>query len=126
MNQDEAEARLDHASAECAEWRDRRRTLCDRLNIREADVVALTAQRDELAKGAQSTPLESVDALARRFAGLDLQYRRDGIGTRRGEWRARLVVSKNERDAYRIETFGGTAQSAIAKLVDAVAEIDRR
>ena len=58
-----------------------------------------------------------------RFYGFDLQYRRYGT-TWIAPWRATVVVSKNERSQYRIETFGTTPSEAIDALVSEVRALD--
>lgn len=67
--------------------------------------------------------LAILQSLGARFHGVSLEYRRGGTDWP-AAWRARLVAPKNERDKYRVERFGNTAQSAVEALRDAVAEID--
>lgn len=66
-------------------------------------------------------PLAELDQLAKRFAGIDVKYRRDI-----GQWTARLITSKNERDNYRITCIGATPLEAIIALLDAVHAEDKR
>jgi len=67
--------------------------------------------------------LAILQSLGARFHGVSLDYRRGGTDWP-AVWRARLVVTKNERAHYRVERFGNTAQSAVEALRNAVAEID--
>ena len=76
-----------------------------------------------------------------RFQGMDISYRRSTSCCERqpidkvfvnwspsewpGDWRARIVTSKNERAEYRVCTFGNTAEEAVERLHHAVACIDR-
>lgn len=71
-------------------------------------------------------PVSALEELSRRFAGVDLQRRREGCGPSAWwkPWRARLVTSKNERAEYRITVFGSTADEAVQALAAAVREID--
>lgn len=59
--------------------------------------------------------MNELEALASRFHGLDLQFRRSGTGWP-SPWRARQIVTKNERADYRITAYGSTAQEAIESL----------
>lgn len=67
--------------------------------------------------------LAILQSLGARFHGVSLEYRRGGTNWL-AAWRARLAVTKNERDKYRVDRFGNTAQSAVEALRDAVAELD--
>ena len=67
--------------------------------------------------------LAILQSLGARFHGVSLDYRR-GATAWPAAWLARLVATKNERDKYRVERFGSTAQSAVEALHDAVAELD--
>jgi hypothetical protein len=60
-----------------------------------------------------------IEALARRLAGISLDYRRFGTDWPQ-PWRARMVANKNERDYFRLVAYGETAQEALANLDAAV------
>lgn len=70
--------------------------------------------------------MNQLEALGNRFAGVDLSYRRDRPSEWPASWRARLVTSKNERSDYRLERYGETADAAMASLMLAVEEQDRK
>lgn len=67
--------------------------------------------------------LHYLQTLGERFHGVTLDYRRNGTDWP-APWRARLVSTKNERDEYRVECFGETAQAAIESLCAVVAKLD--
>jgi hypothetical protein len=79
---------------------------------RVANVVAAT--KDLLIA---TSFLGLLDALARRFSGIDLQYRR--VGWPR-PWRAQMIAAKNERAEYRVAEYADTAELAIRGLADKV------
>lgn len=69
--------------------------------------------------------MDGIDEITGRFSGLDIQYRAAwrGIGWREA-WRVRIVTNKNERDDYRIETWGPTASDAIEAAVVSMRLVD--
>lgn len=73
----------------------------------------------------------TLDTIALRFLGVDLQFRRTTHSRSSGElswpkpWRARLVTTKNERAEYRVAVYGDTSSQAIANLVALVHALDR-
>lgn len=86
-----------------------------------------------------SDELRAFENLAKRFAGVDLQYRRatnspgsysawpvGSFQSTEANWRARCVVSKNERDEYRITVYATDMAGAIEALLARVAEVDAR
>jgi len=68
--------------------------------------------------------LKNLQALGTRFHGVTLEFRRSGTDWPQ-PWRVRCVSTKNERENYRLECFGDTAEQAIEKLVSDIAEMDR-
>jgi hypothetical protein len=76
--------------------------------------------------------VSAIDDIARRFAGVDIMYRRHGFdsrcigGVRSYPWRARLVTSKNERCEYRVTAYGKTREEAEQGLVSLVEELDAK
>ena len=68
--------------------------------------------------------LSYLEALGARFHGVTLDFRQRGTDWP-APWRVRLVATKNEREQYRLECFGLSAQDAIAQLRLVVAKIDR-
>ena len=55
---------------------------------------------------------DNLEELVRRFHGIDIQYRRSGTDWPK-PWRVRLIATKNERDNYRITSYGETLVEAI-------------
>jgi hypothetical protein len=74
----------------------------------------------------------TIDDIARRFAGMDILYRRHGFDSRciggvmSQPWRARIVTSKNERAEYRVTAYGKTREEAERGLIAAVAKLDAK
>lgn len=89
--------------------RDAALTACAQLRIR---VQALEDERAD-ANG------DRLQALAERFGGVDVKYRRE-----RKRWTARNITSKNERADYRITREGRSAAGAIAALLYAIDQVD--
>lgn len=110
---------VDYAGATPVAWptqlrdlrdeRDAALTACAQLRIR---VQVLEDERAD-ANG------DRLQALAERFGGVDVKYRREWR-----QWTARNITSKNERDSYRITREGRTAAAAIANLLDAIDLVD--
>jgi hypothetical protein len=67
--------------------------------------------------------LGRLDALARRFSGIDLQFRRVGWPM---PWRARMIAAKNERAEYRIVEYAESAELAVSRLAEKIAREDAR
>jgi len=67
--------------------------------------------------------LHYLQTLGGRFHGVTLDYRRNGTDWP-APWRVRLVSTKNEREDYRLECFGDTAQHAIDALRVVVSKMD--
>lgn len=67
--------------------------------------------------------LQQLEYLGNRFHGADLSFRRKGTDWP-APWRARLHATKNERSDYRIQSFGNTAEEAIARLVASVESVE--
>lgn len=67
--------------------------------------------------------LQQLEYLGNRFHGADLSFRRKGTDWP-APWRARLHATKNERSEYRIQSFGNTAEEAIARLVASVESVE--
>jgi len=68
--------------------------------------------------------LKLLQALGTRFHGVTLEFRRSGTDWPQ-PWRVRCISTKNERENYRVECFGDTAEEAIEKLVADIAEMDQ-
>jgi hypothetical protein len=66
---------------------------------------------------------DDIEDIAKRFAGLDIQYR-PGPGGWGSQWRVRQIASKNERADYRIIVYGATMDMAMEALVLAIAALD--
>lgn len=68
---------------------------------------------------------EQIASLANRFAGIDIQCRnaRSVVGWS-GRWRVRVVANKNERDEYRLNTFGDTMADAVSAMLAAVGRVE--
>lgn len=72
---------------------------------------------------AHADGLGALQALGGRFHGVTLDFRRSGTDWP-SPWRVRLVSTKNEREDYRLECFGDTAQQAVEALRAVVAKMD--
>lgn len=83
-----------------------------RLDLTDVPRVELSAVPGEI--------WPRIAALAARFQGVDLKYRRVW-----GRWVAINHCSKNERNDYRITCWGSTAAEALTALLDAVDAVDR-
>lgn len=68
--------------------------------------------------------IEQLITIARRFAGLDVQYRRS-CSEWAAPWRVTLIASKGERAEYRIVRYGETLDIAATLVLMAVGCIDR-
>lgn len=66
--------------------------------------------------------------LSSRFQGVDVQHRRSTSccngGEWKGDWRVRLLTSKNQRREYRITVYAATAERAIGDLIRHVEAVD--
>jgi hypothetical protein len=67
--------------------------------------------------------MDYLQNIGARFHGVTLDFRWSGTGWP-APWRVRVVNTKNERDNYRVECFGDTAEKAIESLRAVLAQID--
>jgi hypothetical protein len=74
----------------------------------------------------------TIDDIAKRFMGVDIQYRRTGFDSIGGKWsiatqpwRARVVTSKNENAEYRRTVYARTRADVELALVAMVQAADR-
>jgi hypothetical protein len=67
--------------------------------------------------------LQYLQTLGERFHGITLDFRRGGTDWP-AAWRVRLVSTKNEREEYRVECFGDTAEQAVDSLRAEVSSLD--
>lgn len=70
---------------------------------------------------------EALQALANEFGGVDLQYREAGWNQNEGpnKFRASLIPSANQDEAFRLTAFGYTALEAMAALSGMVTLVKR-
>jgi hypothetical protein len=61
--------------------------------------------------------LAQVEAIGKRFAGVDIQFRRNVPKEWAGAWRITIVASKNERAKYRTVIYGATFEEAARKTI---------
>ena len=61
---------------------------------------------------------DKIESIAKRFSGADFQYRSQTSKDWPNNWRIKIIVSKNERDEYRIVEFGDDLEDAINKVLE--------